>query len=731
MDPNNAIQIESVESLPVYLSDSSSITTLSGKKLKEIGNKCRTRLETLKTERAQSKWEQDKEADFNSYHLVPPARPLPYAGYPNLACPLPRIGVDTFHANVLYTFAGQDGKFNVLPDFLSKSHMDVAERAAKYMTYVANYESGLYDALDKADLDAQKYKTGYLKPVYIKEQVWETREVTVEETVPDIDEMTGEVTAKKVSRRKRERIKRTVFDGVKVCRISPECIFASHHMESVEDAVKKDFLFEVQSHNYRYIEELSKPVDKDVDPFFAPAQVKKIKDIISSNIISNFERAKQAYDGYAVECAVELTPVELAEAHYHEDINDDGLAEKISVIFETSTGIVLRVSFAKCRIVKLTPRPIDGRWDGESIRQATQSLILEWEAIHNQRVAKGQWSNLPFFFYKAGGRFNPQTLTLMPGRGYPVDDPSSVAFPQIPSPDMSYYQEERLLLDYIDRVLALGDAIQGVVSKSGDSTATETINAQQRAGIRLSNPMNRIAGALSELMGHIWELNKECAPEIKEFKVTGMGDGTPVFDKITNRDYDVMVSFKIRMATLYDVQMVRDTALLNYRTFISNPMVMNNPASFYELTVNTMKAVGLHINVPKPEQAKVKSPWIEHDIIRMGEDVDPVLGEDLDEHLKSHEAFMKSEEFKDWPIDAQMRLTLHRDKTMMQKQALQMGGLNQSGIYEPPPAMAGTPQMPSMTASRNPSQVFNNLRVGETSKSQMKQPSNGAKGAGY
>jgi hypothetical protein len=721
----NAIEIQSIESLPEYRSDAAAIESLGEARLKDIGEKCRLRLEQLKLDRQQSNWEEDKKKDFESYHLTPPRKQLPYAGYPNLACPFGRIGTDVFHANVMFTFCGNGGRFTVLPEFLSKSHMDVAERAAKYLTYVLNYESDFYDALDKADTDANKYKVGYLEPVYVKEEVWETRFVTREEAVPEIDEMTGEVTKKMVKRRKKERVKKTIFDGVKIRRIPPECIYASPFIETVRDAVKMDYLFKVSPQYFRNIEEMS----KGEHPFYKPSAVKKLKDVKSGEIRTQFENAKQAFDGVDVYRKLDLTPIELAEAHFHEDINGDGLAEKVTVVFETLTGIVLRVSFSECRIVKLCPRPVDGRWDGESVRQAIQSLIMEWEAIHNQRVAKGQWSTLPFMLYKAGGRFNPQTITLMPGKGYPVDDPSSAVFPQMPGPGMEYFNEEKLLMDLIDRVLALGDAMQGVVGR-GDSTATETIHAQQRAGIRLATPINRVANALNELVGHIWELNRQCAPEIKEFKVVGMGNGQPVFEKITSQDYDAMVSFKLNMATMYDVQMLRDSALLNYQTFMSNPLFMNNPAAFYQLTKETMRAVGLDVPLPKPEQANARSPFVEHDMIRAGKDLEPVLGEDTQEHLDAHEAFMRSEEYEAWPDEAKQRLILHRDKTMIQQQMLRAGNLNASGIFEGPNPMAGAGS-PGLTATRNPSQTFNNMRSSETPKSQAQQPGNGMKGAGY
>lgn len=722
---DQSIEVTSVESLPEYFSESSMLK-LSDDKLKEVGEKCRERLQQLKDLRTQSKYDYERQLDFNSYHLVPPARQLPYAGYPNLACPLPRIGVDTFHSNVMFTFAGQEGTFKVLPDFLSKSHMDVAARTAEYMTYCINYESGLWDALDKADMDAEKYDNGFLKAVYVTEEAWETINVTEEKIVPEVDELTGEVKRKTVKTTKKERVKKTLFDGAKSKRLSPDMVFASPFYETIEDAVKQDYVFEVQTYNVRVLNELSIEKDKSRPAFFKKSQVEKLKDMKRSAIVSRLEQNKKAYDGYQVERELELTPIELAEAHFMYDVNGDGLSEKVAVVLETQTGVVLRATYGKCRIRKITPRPVDGRWSGESIRKATAPLIVEWEAIHNQRVAKGQWENLPFFFYKAGGRFNPQVVTLMPGRGYPVDDPSSVNFPQTPSVGISYFQEEKLIMDYFDRVLALGDVIQGIQGQ-GDASATNTIHSQQRAGIRLSTPMNRIARAVEQHIEDLWELNRECAPKSKEYRVVGMGD-VPVWSKIGGSDYAAQVSFKIHMATMYDVQMLRDTALLNYRTFMGNPLFMQDPAAFYHLTTQTMQAVGLKVPLVKPEQAKAKSPFLEHDMIREGQDLEPTLGEDTDEHMKAHLSFMQSDDFENWPEDRRQSLMVHYDKTQIQKQTLAAANLNQAGVF---PGMPGgmMASAPAMTATRNPSQTMNNMRVGETGKSMMKQPMNGMMGA--
>lgn len=709
------VEIVNIQNLPEYDSESAQIESISAEKLNELGVKAKKRLDELKNIRLSSQYESERTKDFEAYHMIPPRKPLPYIGYPNMACPLPRIGTDTFHANVMFTFAGQEGEFNVLPDFLSSSHMDVAKRAAQYMQYVLNYEADLYSALDKADMDANKYENGFLKARYIIQEEWETRFVTTEKVVPKVDPTTQQVSREVKTARKKEKVKVKIFDGVRVERINPANIYASPFFETVDDAVNKDYLFEVEHYNVRFLEE-NTIAPKNSKAFFNKSAVDQVKQSRRNSIVSRLERNKQQYDGYQVDMEVTLSPVELAECHFRADVDNDGIAEKITLVIDTETGIPLRASFAKCRIVKITPRPIDGRWDGESIRKVASTLVTEWEAIHNQRVAKGQWSNLPFFFYKSGGRFNPQAITLMPGKGYPIDAPSDVNFPQIPPPDPSYYNEEQLLMNYFDRVLALGDVIQGLQGK-GDASATNTIQSSQRAGIRLSNPINRIGKSLNDLLAHIWDLNKLCAPEVKEFRVSGVGDGTPIFNKISKTDYDTQVAFKLNMATLADVQLLRDTAMLNYRTFITNPMITNNPDSFYQLTRQTMDALGVKVKVPAPTQSKAISVFETIDLIEEGNAVDPVVGIDPDEHMKGIEAFMESEEFKDWDSTQRTALYLYYDKVQILKNTLQSANLNQSGVFEGMNGVGGPATPPTMTANRNPTQRFNTMRVSNSPRS--------------
>lgn len=717
------VNIKKVEGIPEE-SVESSIEKVSSEKLREISGRLVTRLRQLRSQQERSQWEQEKAEAFASYHMQEPKKSSPYDGYPNLRCPLHRIYVDTLHSNTLFTFAGQSGNFTVMPEFMSKGNISEAERSAKFMSTVLNHECGLYDSLDKAGWDSWNYGTGYIEAYYCRKYKWETREVEEEVAQEAQDPVTGMPVIEFKKRKRTERIKKTIFDGVKTRRVPVESIYVSPFFESLEEAVERDVVYKVSIFDMRDIKRMSKK-NGNKEPFFNPKAVSLLVATTKARLSdSALQNEKKVLDGFMLDAMTDEKRVELAEAHLWEDLNGDEVPEKIAVVFDTESGTILRISYGEMNIVELRPRPVDGRFHGESVYRAGYPIAVEWEAIHNARVAKGQWANTPFGFYRQGSRLNPSAITFMPGHLYPVDNTQDISFPQLPSPDLSYYQEEKLLTEYGERINATGDVIQGV-SGSGASTATETLNTQQRAGIRLATPMNRIGNALTLLTEKIWELYRKHGPEEKEFKIAGVGNGTPIFDRISRKEYAAQLKFKLSMATLFDVQLARDTAMLNYQTFVQNPMVLNNPAAFFQLTKRTMKATGLEIDIPAPPQANTKAPEEEHELIRQGELIEPVVGEDTDHHLKTHDKFILTDEFKEWPEDKQLALLIHRDKTKIQKQLLQAGNLNQSGIYE------GAPQAPggSFTSNRNPTQLFNTARVDNSAASKRQNVQNGVTGA--
>jgi hypothetical protein len=304
----------------------------------------------------------------------------------------------------------------------------------------------------------------------------------------------------------------------------------------------------------------------------------------------------------------------------------------------------------------------------------------------------------------------------MPGRFYPVDNPQSVVFAQTPSVRPSYFQEEQLQMMYVEKLMGLPEPIVPRTTKRGN-TATGNIQEAQQAGVRFNNPLNRVLMPIEELLGHIWELNQECAPKEKEYFVVGAGN-TLIFDKMSREDYQHQMRFKLDIETTFDKQMARDTSLLVWRLMRQTPTFQMNPAAGYDLDCKVLESLDFHIDIPKPPQSKVLSPYEMIQMVKEGQNPDPVVGEDYEEHLRQYKAVLTSEAINEWEKDAIQRLMLLYDKTQILKSMLEKANLNQSGMPNLPPGMTppqngkGGPGT-QVTASRNPSQMMNTIRVGE------------------
>lgn len=708
------------EAIPEYEIGNSNIR-ISAKVLKELGEFLSSRLRKLKSFRDSTTWNDDKVYGFNAYNMVEKKRPLPFPGASNMSSPLSRIGVDAYHSNVMASLYPNGTNLIVKPVVTNKAFSNTAKKAAAYMTYCMNQEAKSYTVTDDVDKKSNIYGSGYMEPCYVKEEAWETEEIEELITIPELDQLTGEVNIREENKKSIRKRKVVKFDGIKLYSIPVENIYKSPFFGSIQEAVKEDAVFKTFTISLYKLKEGSRK-EQDRENFYLKNQVDLLKHAAMNKVFSGLnqlEQARAANDGAYMDLLSRDAILEMAEGHCWYDVDGDGIKEEINATFDEGTGTVVRVTLSKCRIVEFVPRPVDGRGEGEGIPKICRILDMEWENFHNTRANAGQWENTTFGFYRAGGRLNPNAITVQPGKFYAVDDPREVQFANVPRTGQSFFQEEGLVLNYFERIFALDENIQGISSK-GTQTATETLRVSNKASVRFANPFNRIVSAFNELLDHVWELNQECAPDGKEFFVTGE-DGSPMFDKMTKRDFTSNLKFTLEISSIFDQQLVRDTMLLAYRLFIVNPAMAQHPEMLWELSQQTLDTLGVDIKIPKPDQAKTLSPFEEHEMFKQGETPEPQIGEDYEHHLKVHELILKSPEIKEWPADAVAKLIMHRDQTLILKRTLESANLNKSGI---PNFMPMQPQ-PSMTMNRNPTQMFNTTKVGESGKSMSQNTQNG------
>ncbi len=689
--------------------------------LNDLGKMLFDRFKKLKALAERAQWEEDKAAAFNAYHLVPRKRDLPFAGAANFPCPLPRIGVDSFHANVMSSLFANGTNILIKPLIIQREMTMKARKAAMYMNYVMNFEADTYEVMDDADKKAQMFGIGYVEPTYIKEEMWETAQVTEKKQEPIVDEMTGELNMQEKVTKKTVKKKRTTFDGIKIESIPVESIYFSPFFRTLIEAQKNDVVFKKCDMPYKILKARATKT-KESSAVYKRSQVEKVACALVNKgrrEDTALAQAREDLDGFYFDLAPLEEMVPLAEASLWYDVDGDEIKESIKATFDTQTGTVVRVVLSPLRITEIVPRPIDERLIGEGIPKICVPLCDEWENFHNTRSNAGQWEHGFFGFYRAGGRFNPQQYTIKPNHFYPVDDPREISFPQTQRVSSSYFQEENMILNYFERIFALSENIQGVASKSG-TTATENMNLNQRSSIRFMNPFNRIVTQFNKVLNDCWDLSCECAPEEKEFYVVG-ADGVPIFDKMIRDDYSSRFQFEIVVQNVFDTQQVRDTALLAYRLFMANPIVQQHPEMMWDISQKTLDALNLDIDLPKPDQAKVHSAFEALEMIKNGETLEPEIGIDYDHHLKLFMEALNAEEIKDLDTEIIKNMILYTDKLKILKSTMEAANLNKSGMFEGGPQ----PNQPGMTASRNPGQRMNTMRVAESGPSMQKNNQNG------
>lgn len=145
---------------------------------------------------------------------------------------------------------------------------------------------------------------------------------------------------------------------------------------------------------------------------------------------------------------------------------------------------------------------------GISLPELMRGLAKELDAIHNQRIDAGTVSIAPFGWYRAGSSFDPDKIAIEPGLFFPVDDIKDVQLAQFPSNFVASYQEENIIIGYIEKLTATSAYQMGRESDVVKSRATATgtmalISQGEQAHTILGMRCQR---AISKILTKIFEM---------------------------------------------------------------------------------------------------------------------------------------------------------------------------------------------------------------------------------
>ena len=314
---------------------------------------------------------------------------------------------------------------------------------------------------------------------------------------------------------------------------------------------------------------------------------------------------------------------------------------------------------------------------GESVPDLLGRLNEELNTLHNQRVDAVTINNIPFGFFDPASGFDPEKMEMAPGVFYPTNGRPSdaVYFPPSQPVKPEMYREEELLLTYAERLLGAGANVQGGAQPRRTS-ATEIATIDRRTGIRFFTIFKRIQEGLEEVGKLVLELDQKFMPPIKQIRVMGAND-YPLFERRVTFDsiqkdemqgkFDVVAVGE----SLADQEANKQEQLAIYQLGTSNPLIAMDPESLYELTKDTLMALGdknIGAHLKKPQVSVPQNPEDEHNRMAQGERVDPVQGENYDYHLAKHGEFINSPQFLLIPEGAQIEVMRHYQNTIRVKQ---------------------------------------------------------------
>jgi len=287
---------------------------------------------------------------------------------------------------------------------------------------------------------------------------------------------------------------------------------------------------------------------KDIEP---------LEDITRDTSGQELEKQKDVMEGKQGEPAVTET-----EAKSHKtitrlmcfdmfDVDGDGIDEDVIWWVLLEPKLLVRAKLLSEVHPALPPRrpfaeasflPIRDRRTGISMPELIEGLHDVMKMTVDQTVDNATITNVPFFFYRAAGGIQPETIRFQPGEGYAVMDPQrDVNFPRIESNSVAFgLNMFSLIQQQEERLTMVGDFQFGRVP-AGRASALRTVGGMAMlAGQGEARPeriLRRFFLGLVDIWRHIHEMNQHFMPAKKRYRIVGFRkEGEDPYREIESRE---------------------------------------------------------------------------------------------------------------------------------------------------------------------------------------------------
>lgn len=289
------------------------------------------------------------------------------------------------------------------------------------------------------------------------------------------------------------------------------------------------------------------------------------------------------------------------------DIDGDGVDEDVVWTVLVEPRLLVRARVQSEMFPSSPPmRPIVRREflpGGMSLPEMLEGLHDVSKQMLDQTVDFGTLATMPIGFYRPIGGMKPETIRMMPGDMYPLNNPAQdVAFPQIQNNAVGFGINMMTLLNQFEERVAMQGELQFGRVPQGKASALRTQAGMQmvlnQGEARPERILRRFFGGLTEVWSIIHQYNERFLKAGKVVKVVGVAqDGEEIYTEVKKRD-EIAGSFQFKFsANVFNtsrqaLQQALTSLLGVYLTPLAMQLGVIDPAGAYRLLRDYGKALG-------------------------------------------------------------------------------------------------------------------------------------------
>lgn len=519
--------------------------------LTKLAEFCHTQLASIESDRTAWLARREIYLDDIDNFLQHSEEDLRFEGAMQLHIPVTLEKVRATHARLFQALFGVQPPFYVEPqEKLDVVRLQKINQLMKWaVSRGANYNQGIQDALDDFIWSFSSDGWGFLhlkwdcvvrKALVIKEEIQKNKRAK-----PEVDDY-GNLLTNPPVRLKEEFEWLKIFEGAVVEHIQPEDAFFPGH-GNLQKVPLVGIRTKMTSHDFNYYA---------ASKYFIPAQVQLALKHPDSSEVTELSNSTTIKERKGINQGVDIDQPDTTSVDHRLmsdeyfvyicycsfDIDDDGFKEELVVFYHPTSRKVLRWTYLD-RGTKTGRRPVykadyirrPGRNYALGLCELLHSLGVEVDAVHEQRVDNGTFSNMPFFFYKASSVIPNEPMRIAAGKGIPIENPSTdVFFPQMKGGTAWGFQEENLLFSIISRISSISDISVGQPVSPAEMTRTQGGVAAllNEGNAQLDIALRRIQQMYGDVLSDMHQMYTEKLPRDFQHIIVGE-DGQTQMDPQT------------------------------------------------------------------------------------------------------------------------------------------------------------------------------------------------------